>query len=368
MPATIDALDLPFEEAISFFRDKTNTPTKTWTDVYAAAHSHSFMVAGAASNALLDDFRSEILKALEKGTTLADFREGFDGIVQKHGWEYKGKRGWRSRIIFETNLRTAYSAGRFAQQTKPETLEAFPYWQYHHSGAIHPRREHLAWDGLVMRADNPFWLSNYPPNGWHCGCFCSAVSRDGLKRMGKSSPDEGPELLFRAEEVGGKRREVPFGVDPGFEYNPGRSWLTGGRPHEPIATPHLVQAFGRDALLGNLPIGATVPVAEVPAATLTQFGLEEGIRARMSAETLLGHADRPEIGAEVYAAAAKDALAAGLFEGERGRVSGIVTIDGKPHVVGFKVTRNGEFLVTTVHRSRAARIERILKTWKRVAK
>ena len=227
MPTTASALDLPFDEAIAFYRQKANVATERWTDVYAAAHSHSFSVAGANTDALVADFRAEIDKALSEGTTIAEFRKDFDQIVEKHGWEYKGKRGWRTRVIFDTNLRTAYSAGRYAQQTLPETLQAFPFWQYHHSGSLHPRKEHLSWDGKVLRADDIWWSTNYPPNGWRCGCFTTPVSPGGLRRMGKLGPDETPELLFRAEEVGGVRREVPFGVDPGFEYNPGATWLNG---------------------------------------------------------------------------------------------------------------------------------------------
>ena len=240
MPTTASALDLPFEEAIAFFRQKANVTTEKWTDVYAAAHTRSFAVAGANTEAIVADFRAEIDKALAEGTTIAEFRQGFDAIVEKHGWEYRGKRGWRTRVIFDTNLRTAYAAGRYAQQTAPETLAAFPYWQYNHSGSKHPRLQHLAWDGLVLRADDAFWSTNYPPNGWRCGCFTTPVSDGGLRRQGKNGPDEAPDLLFRAEEVGGVRREVPIGVDPGFEYNPGAEWLSGrvrGIPDRPRPGP-----------------------------------------------------------------------------------------------------------------------------------
>lgn len=225
MTTTASAIDLPFADAIAFLRQKTNVTTTGWMDVYAAAHARAFSVAGAATEALVEDFRREIARALEDGTTLADFRAAFDDIVTRHGWSYVGTRNWRSRIIFDTNLRMAYAAGRYAQLAKPDTLEAFPYWQYNHSGSLHPRKEHLAWDGLVLRADETFWRTNYPPNGWRCGCFVIPASDRDLKRQGKSGPDEAPDLVFRAEEVGGRRVMVPLGVDPGFEYNPGLAWL-----------------------------------------------------------------------------------------------------------------------------------------------
>ena len=366
MPTTASALDLPFDDAIAFLRQKASVPTQAWTDVYAAGHSHAFMVAGATTEALVADFRAEIDKALEQGTTIAEFRKSFDGIVAKHGWDYNGGRNWRTRVIFDTNLRTAYSAGRYAQQTLPETLQAFPFWQYNHSGALHPREQHLAWDGLVLRANDGFWLTNYPPNGWKCGCFATPVSEAGLRRQGKTAPDRAPDIDLREQLVGGVVRQVPDGVDPGFEYNPGQRWLSGGRPFEPIASADQVGAFAKRALAGELPVGATVPIAEVPAATAEALGIAEGMRARLSVETIRSHAHRAEITALDYAGAAQRVLEAGdLFEGPRGRLSGLATIDGRDHIVGFKQTRLGEFLATTLHRASKKQVRKI-RSWRQV--
>lgn len=226
----VQAIDLPFQEAIDFFRQKTRIPTAHWTDVWRTAHSRGFMVAGAATDDLLADFQKSIRKALESGTTLGTFREEFDAIVEKHGWAYNGSPGWRSRIIYETNLSTAYSAGRYAQLTTPEALAACPYWEYVHSGSRHPRLQHQAWNGLVLRADDPFWASHYPPNGWRCGCRVRPVSDAGLARMGKTAPDSSPEIETRPwrNPKTGEVHQVPVGIDPGFDYNPGMAWQAAG--------------------------------------------------------------------------------------------------------------------------------------------
>ncbi len=231
MPTSdIAAIDLPFEEAVDFFRQKARVPTQHWTDVWRTAHSHSFMVAGAASDALLADFQQSIQKALNSGTTLAEFRKDFDRIVEQHGWAYNGTPGWRSRIIYETNLSTAYSAGRYAQLTEPDTLAVYPYWQYVHSGSAHPRLQHLAWNGLTLRADDPFWSTHYPPNGWRCGCRVRPVSKGGLSRMGKAGPDTAPPVQTRTwrNPRTGETHQVPVGIDPGFDYNAGQAWKQGG--------------------------------------------------------------------------------------------------------------------------------------------
>jgi hypothetical protein len=224
----LEGISLPFEEAIDFFRGKARVPTAHWDDVWRTAHAHSFMVAGAATDALLEDFQTAIAGALKDGTTLATFRKVFDSIVEKHGWDYNGTPGWRSRIIYETNLSAAYSAGRYAQLTEPETLKHFPFWTYIHSGSSHPRLQHLAWNGLTLKADDPFWASHYPPNGWRCGCRVSATSDAGLGRMGKSAPDTAPPIETRAwRSRSGVEHQVPVGIDPGFDYNVGQAWKEG---------------------------------------------------------------------------------------------------------------------------------------------
>ncbi len=224
--STLQALDLPFDEAIEYLRQKVNVTSTGWTDVWRKANAKSFTVAGANVEALVEDFRREVAKALETGLTLQEFRERFDEIVRKHGWEHVGKPGWRSRVIYETNLSMAYSAGRYAQQTEPETLAAFPYWQYVHSGARHPRKQHLAWNGTVLRADDPFWDWAYPPNGWGCGCRVRILSETMLRRQGRIGVDVAPERIS-VQTINKRTGEIlrgSEGVDFGFDYNPGKAW------------------------------------------------------------------------------------------------------------------------------------------------
>jgi len=217
---------LPFAEQIAFFRAKLNLPTRAWTDIYKADHDFAFVVAGANRDAIVADFRAAVEKAIADGTTLAQFRKDFDAIVATHGWDYNGGRNWRSRVIYETNLNTSYAAGRFEQ------LQAAPYWQYQHADWVtNPRHDHLAWDGLVLARDDPWWQSHYPPNGWGCQCSVRGLWPRDLKRLGKDGPDEAPQVRLIARAIGknspsGPRVvRVPEGIDPGFEYVPGKARL-----------------------------------------------------------------------------------------------------------------------------------------------
>lgn len=221
------AVSLPFTEQIDFFRQKVPLGTRAWTDIWEGEHARAFVVAGAMKDELLTDFKTAIEKAIEKGTTLAEFRKDFDGIVERHGWTYNGGRGWRTRVIYETNLRTSYQAARFKQMEEIKALR--PFWEYRHSDLVQdPREEHLAWDGLVLSADDPFWKTHYPPNGWGCQCTVFALSQRDLDAKGKSGPDQAPAVEYESKTVGvrgpnPRTVKVPKGIDPGWGYNPGEA-------------------------------------------------------------------------------------------------------------------------------------------------
>lgn len=214
---------LPFREQISYFLGKVNVPTARWADLWKEQHDVGFMVAGAAKADLLADFRTAVEKAIADGTTLAEFRKDFDQIVERHGWRYKGGRAWRTRVIYQTNLRQSYNAGREAQMAVPALRRRRPYGLYRHGGSQEPRPEHLAWDGLVIPLDDPWWNTHTPMNGWGCTCKKFMVSERDLKRMGKSVPDTPPDDGSRewVDPATGEAHQVPNGIDPGFDYAPG---------------------------------------------------------------------------------------------------------------------------------------------------
>jgi hypothetical protein len=219
---------LPFREAIEHFRQKVNMPTARWTDMIGGQHARAFTVAGATREAILVDFRTALDKVISQGTTLEEFRRDFDSIVAKHGWSYNGSRNWRSKLIYDTNLRTAAAAGRWKQMTDPDVARYRPWWRYVHDDSVaHPRPEHQAWDGLVLAADDPWIRTHATPNGWGCECRWEALSRRDLKALGKSGPDQAPAEDSRpvtlSTSSGPVTIEVPAGVDPGWGQSVGES-------------------------------------------------------------------------------------------------------------------------------------------------
>lgn len=229
----VSAVDLPFKEQAEFFRRKLNLPTETWTDIYTQEHDFAFVVAGANRDAIVADFRAAVDKVINEGGTLEQFRKDFDEIVKRNGWSYNGGRNWRSRVIYETNLNTSYQAGRYEQLLA--VRDERPYWQYLHNDSVEfPRPQHQAWDGLILRWDDPWWTYHFPPGGWGCQCRVVALSDYDLKVMGRTV-DTAPPIKFVTLEVGKRGPmprtvRVPEGIDPGFEYIPGQSRLQSAVP------------------------------------------------------------------------------------------------------------------------------------------
>ena len=214
-------LGLPFQEQLDFFRQKLNLPTDRWDDIWKAAHDRAFIVAGAAEADLLNDLRQAVDKAVTQGMTLRDFRKEFDAIVTRHGWHgWTGEgtdagEAWRTRVIYETNIRASYAAGRYRQLTSPAMIQALPYWRYVHNDSVrHPRPLHKLWGDmrLTLRYNDPFWATHFPPNGW--GCRCRIVATDAPGEGDATTPPEG------WDKIDPKTKEQ-VGIDRGWGYEPG---------------------------------------------------------------------------------------------------------------------------------------------------
>ena len=263
---------LPFKEQIEFFRRKANVPTNSYVDIYNNEHDYAFVVAGANRNALLNDFRAAIDKAISQGTTLEEFRKDFAEIVEKHGWSYNGSFSWRTRIIYETNLNSSYQAGRYQQLRDAK----FPYLEYLHSDYVeHPRELHQSWDHLVLNFNDPWWNTHFPPNGYGCQCRIRGRTKGDLKRMGKDGPDTAPSINWVDRVIGensGNPRivRVPEGIDPSFEHIPGQSRLDNFVPNPLDTDPTLKRGLPSSKATDEWPA-----IREVSKNRLLEKGLTE---------------------------------------------------------------------------------------------
>jgi len=190
-----------------------------------AANAHAFTVTGATKVDLLNDLNGAVLSALENGESIGQFRKRFDSIVKQHGWTYKGNRGWRTRVIYDNNLRTAHMAGRWKQIQR--TKETRPYLIYATVDDSRVRNQHKQWHDTVLPVDHPFWNTHYPPNGWGCRCTIRTASNRQLEREGLTISE--PPAITKTERINTRTGEIygdtAEGIDTGWDYNVGKAWL-----------------------------------------------------------------------------------------------------------------------------------------------
>lgn len=306
----------PFDAQVAAFRRRLGNlvPTATWRDIQRNEHDRAFMVAGAAHADLLADLAGAVDQAISAGEGLDTFRARFDELAARNGWQgWTGSdtaagRAWRTRVIYQTNMATSYAGGRLAQ------LRDFPIWVYRHSHADNPRLQHLAWDGLTLPATHPFWRTNYPPNGWGCGCSVyGAHSPAAAERLGGDAAKTLPDNW----DVRDSQGRLP-GIDEGWDYQPGASVaqdLAGAVARKTVSWPYeLAKAYAND-----------IPEAQRDAVALAQRRQPEtGEAARRYAERALGERN----GAPVDNVFVGDYQTLGLLTtAERQQVAGLTGVD-----------------------------------------
>ena len=187
--------DQPPAEAIAYLESKGYKIGWDWHQTLDDAHSRAFTVAKVAKLDLLQDIRQSLLTALEQGQSLEKWKAEITPILQQNGWwgkktvinpegqEQEVQLGSprRLRTIYHTNMRSAYAAGRYKAMLEASATR--PFWEYRHVTVINYREEHKAWNGRILRADDPFWSYAYPPSKF--GCNCRVIARSAREVEGK---------------------------------------------------------------------------------------------------------------------------------------------------------------------------------------
>lgn len=187
----------PFEEALTFFRAKVPLPTNKWNDVAEDYQAIAFTIAGITRLNILKDVQSAIAHQLEKGVSPEQFREEFQDIMTRRGWNpnFSPKR---INLILSQNIRNAHQYGRWQQMLEPQMLKRRPYWQWVHGDSPNPRPHHLEQNGKVYPADADIWKAIHP-SPFGCRCRAFPLSQRDLHREGLTV-SEPPSLSSIAEK------------------------------------------------------------------------------------------------------------------------------------------------------------------------
>jgi len=233
---------LPPEEAVAYMQARgLLTPTFDWRDLWQEEHAAQFTVSRLA--------RLDLLQAMYDGITLSvkgelgrrDFLRGIKDILVTEGWwgekeAIDPKTGEkllttfdadRLKLIYDINTRQAYAAGQW--QRIERNAATSPYIRYVTKRDERVRASHRAWDNVTLPVGHPFWDTHTPMNGWRCRCRIVSLSQaeydKGLSPTGKALVKDAPpeEFVGWENKKTGEITQVSKGIDPGFDYNPGKA-------------------------------------------------------------------------------------------------------------------------------------------------
>lgn len=243
-----EAFNLPPAEAIKFFEAKGYAFTWDWQEQLTLDHRKVFTVAKAMRMDVLQDIRGMLDKAMQEGITFQQFKKELSPRLRAKGWwgkaEVEGKvvqlgSPYRLRTIFQTNLQSSLSAGRW--KAFEDNKDDRPYLKYVAVMDGSTTNICINLDGVIKPVDDSFWNINAPPNHWNCRSRLRPFTvTQALRSKAKIPPDVRP--------------------DKGFEYNPGRrDWAP-----EPIR-------YDQDIWS----IGETLPYVALPASYFR--GIEQSL-------------------------------------------------------------------------------------------
>lgn len=88
----------------------------------------------------------------------------------------------RLDLLLRQNARMAQAMGERMVSLDPDIVARWPYFRYHSRGDA--RAGHKALDGLVLRKDDPFWLTHTPPWEFGCRCWLEDADEDDAQAAG----------------------------------------------------------------------------------------------------------------------------------------------------------------------------------------
>lgn len=370
------------EEVTRYFEAKGNQPTFDWREFAPHEHAVSFTVAKSAGFDILGDIRAATRDAIGKYGSYGEFVDQLEPILRKKGWwgrqVVEGPNGKqlvqlgslrRLRTIYWANTTTARAAGEWERIQR--TKRGLPFLIYELSTAENRRLHHQAWVGIILPVDHAFWATHYPPNGWLCQCRVRQISRREAEALGYDPETQGPQVVTRpwTNKVTGERFDVPEGIDPGWQSNPGATRannlrrfladrldtlpinarrvavqdLVGAKHFQALARGELPYRGASDRSPGNIEHGRmALPVAILPDRVQELIGTKTRTVLFSNADAHKQIAKRAELSSDDYARVQQIVEEGQLFEDATSNKEFILQllIEGKPWAAILHITKD----------------------------
>jgi len=182
---------IPFREAIEALLRRRLVPPDVFRNLSDLEKVRAFTIARATTWVVLARMHETLVKALEEGMTLKQFRDEVlaDEFIRKG---VSPMEPYYLETVFRTNLFSAYMSGRFrGLQAYKDRIEFFRYVTMEDERV---RPAHARMHGFTARPDDPIWAVWWPPNGYNCRCDIEPIWADDPE-AGRLRPSRAPDVL-----------------------------------------------------------------------------------------------------------------------------------------------------------------------------
>jgi len=201
--------DVPFYEAIKAAQKRSVVlPDSYYGVLQGALRQHAFSVAGIAALDQLEQVRDSLAAGLQRGVSFNKWKKEIleNGILELPAH--------RLDNIFRTNIQSNYNRGHWEKFQRNKARR--PYLMYDAINDSRVRPAHLALDGVIRPADDSFWNTHAPLNGYRCRC--KLISLTEKQAQARSGDGKG---LNKSINLGDMK------PDKGWNYNPGADLTKG---------------------------------------------------------------------------------------------------------------------------------------------
>jgi SPP1 gp7 family putative phage head morphogenesis protein len=197
------------QAAIDWFKRKLALEPAEFGALSARAKRQAFTVAGATGLGMVQQVLSSLQKALEDGTTFESWQKTIP-TEMSNAWG--SAKSWRSKVVFDTAIQSAYGAGRWYAAQESER----PYWQLLAvlDGRTSPVCLRVA--GFTAKKDDPAWAKLIPPLHFRCRTALITLSKEQAEEQGIAStaPSVGDLGGFGLEPNVNEWKPDPKAYDP----------------------------------------------------------------------------------------------------------------------------------------------------------
>ena len=196
MTAKLSIETFPNKAAADYIRGKAVADPKNFGALPNQLKQRAFAVAGIEQLDVAKRIRDAVAK-LPEGANWDEVKKEIAAEISPYlgdGGMDAAAQNRAARARAEHLLRTqgfqAYAVARHQQQMA--TVGSHPYWMYETVGDNRVRAGHAKLDGKVLRADDPWWKTHYPPWDWGCRCVVIALDEEDAQEFGISTHNDMP--------------------------------------------------------------------------------------------------------------------------------------------------------------------------------